>query len=209
MGSNNQNNTTQIIVALIGLIGVLGTALIANIDKFSHRDKELEESTTVEKYSLRRVPITVSIVEFKRTFNLNENMHPGVYINNNFKDMGDVVIDNSTGLMWQKKGSSHSLSYTESRKYAEKLNKEKFGGYLDWRLPTIPELISLLEPSKQPNGFYINSVFSHRQRACWSSDTVTGEVGAAWNVNFLVGVVRPPRSHNYYARVVRSTLVDK
>jgi len=89
---------------------------------------------------------------------------------NDFVDNGDGTIsDKATGLMWEQKGSKKVTSFYIATKHVKKLNKKKFAGYDDWRIPTIEELYSLLDPNtnKQP---YINPVFETKAYHCWSAD---------------------------------------
>jgi len=141
---------------------------------------------------LRSEPLTVSENEFKKVFGLNKDWRPLEYIQNDYEDQGEVVLDRATGLMWQKSGSPVPMSYTETKKYLKELNQKKFAGYDDWRLPTIPELLSLLEPEKQSNGLYINSMFDKKQWWCWSADLRKKDEGSAesaWHVGFNLGLV--------------------
>ncbi len=161
-----------------------------------------------QRISLRSEPITVSEDKFIQVFKLDGNWRPLEYIRNDFEDRGEVVIDRATGLMWQKSGSKTYMVYEKAQKYVQDLNRKKFAGYDDWRLPTIPELISLLEPEKQSNDLYINPIFDATQRWCWSADRrIKGEgsSGSAWNVDFNYGVVYGLNLlHDVYVRVVRS-----
>ncbi len=72
--------------------------------------------------------------------------------------------------MWEKGGSLSGLDYRKAKKYVAQLNEEKFLGQKDWRMPTIEELISLMEPDKNENGLHVNAVFGGLQEMCWSSD---------------------------------------
>ncbi len=63
-----------------------------------------------------------------------------------------MIIDHATKLMWQQSGSSGGMQWNDTENYIKQLNQEQFAGYSDWRLPTIEELASLIEPKKQSNG---------------------------------------------------------
>ncbi|WP_207678748.1 Lcl domain-containing protein [Desulfonema magnum] len=81
-----------------------------------------------------------------------------------FTDNGDgTVTDNNTGLMWQKSAdtdgdgdidAADKLTWTEIQAYPVTLNVQNFGGYSDWRVPSIKELYSLTEFSgSDPSGY--------------------------------------------------------
>ena len=61
-------------------------------------------------------------------------------------DDGLTVLDNNTGLTWIQSpdtngdgviDSNDKLSWAELPTYVETLNARSFGGYSDWRVPSI------------------------------------------------------------------------
>ncbi|MCG6962593.1 MAG: DUF1566 domain-containing protein [Acidobacteria bacterium] len=69
-------------------------------------------------------------------------------------DDGLTVLDNNTGLTWIQSpdtngdgviDSNDKLSWAELPTYVETLNARSFGGYSDWRVPSIKELYSLMD----------------------------------------------------------------
>jgi hypothetical protein len=147
------------------------------------------------KLPLRSTPLITSEIDALNVFKIDKIPGKPVYrIENDYKGKGDVVIDHATGLMWQKAGSNKQLSYSQAIKYIEELNTQRFAGFVGWRMATIQELISLLEPIKQTSGLYINTIFDKAQRWCWSSDQLPknekrDSLTAAWLVSFLHGDV--------------------
>lgn len=112
----------------------------------------------------------------------------GSFRNKFIEQSEEFVIDQRTGLMWQRAGSSYAKSFIGAKGYIEELNEEKFAGYTYWRLPTIEELASILDtvhPARLSNAH----VFDKHQVRCWSIDLADGTHNhpterAAWIVNF-------------------------
>jgi hypothetical protein len=95
-----------------------------------------------------------------------------------------VVIDNATGLVWHQSGSKLPLPYTEAVIWLKDLNKKGYGGYYNWRLPTLEEAGSLLE-AKRTDKRYIDPLFSFEQNSIYTGD-VYNEV-RLWGVSFQYG----------------------
>ena len=98
-----------------------------------------------------------------------------------------VVIDHTTGLMWHQNGSDNYMKWNVVKQWVRGLNSRGHAGYSDWRLPTVEESASLLEPGEKDGGLYIDPVFSNKQEWIWTGDEY-GQEGA-WGVNFGGGLV--------------------
>lgn len=118
------------------------------------------------------------------------------------KKGGDVVIDHASGLMWQQSGSKGYMTYKEAEKYIQGINTEKFAGYDDWRLPTLEEAMSLMKPTRNKDGLYIDPSFDKKQRYIWTSDTYS--TLSVWVVNFGRGSCGNG-GDNVFVRAVRSS----
>ncbi len=73
-----------------------------------------------------------------------------------------IIIDEVTGIMWQRSGLDLCSIRQMTRDIAE-LNKDGFGGYHNWRLPTIEEAMSLMESTVNSKGLYLQPCFSKEQ----------------------------------------------
>ncbi len=79
--------------------------------------------------------------------------HPGNQPSYTFSANGRAVHDNVTGLTWQRSPDtngdgvldhSDKKTWEQAQELPAKLNAAKFGGFSDWRLPSIKELYSLI-----------------------------------------------------------------
>lgn len=114
-----------------------------------------------------------------------------------------LVIDHSTRLMWQQAGSV-ALNYENAEKYIAGLNQEKFGGFSDWRLPTLEEAMSLMEPEAKNGDLCIDPVFEKTQWWIWTADAAL-DLSEMWIAVFVDGG-SSHRTMNYeiFVRAVRS-----
>lgn len=97
-------------------------------------------------------------------------VNPQVEFLNCFVDSGDVqtVIDENTGLMWQRFGLD-LCSIRNMKNKIEELNKKGFAGYHDWRMPTVDEALSLMEVKANEKGVYLHPCFSKEQPFIFTS----------------------------------------
>ena len=102
---------------------------------------------------------------------------------------GGAVFDRETGLVWEQSPIISQLSWNDAQ---NRCNGISTGGRLGWRLPTIQELASLVDPNN-PNGnpdLPPGHPFSNVQSFLyWSATTLASNTSRAWFVNFGNGVV--------------------
>ena len=124
-------------------------------------------------------------------------------IDRNFTVQKDsILIDSTTGLMWQRGGSQNKLFYNDISTYITNNNLATYGGFSDWRLPTLEEVCSILRP-RQTHGLYIAKVFGKLQQVVWTSDRDLSN--KPWIVMFDTGsCTNDVDSHSHYVRMVRS-----
>jgi uncharacterized protein DUF1566 len=97
----------------------------------------------------------------------------------------DIVQDSTTGLMWTRKNvHSSRLNWSGAK---EACSKARDGGFDDWRLPTIQELLTLVDYSRTSPAIDI-SVFECESSWYWSATPYSASPGDyAWCVYFGYG----------------------
>ena len=115
---------------------------------------------------------------------------------------GKVVVDETTGLMWQKEYES-GKTWAEALNYCKGLNDENYAGFDDWRLPNKNELASLLNLDK--NAAPYSNFPDMPSEYFWSSSTTSDSTDVAWGVDFSYGRVgsNGKTSNDGYVRCVR------
>jgi hypothetical protein len=116
----------------------------------------------------------------------------------------DAVRDNNTGLVWEKSPQTATATWNGARFMC--INKN-VGGQKGWRLPSIPDLASLIDPSVAPPGPTLPSghPFTNIQSAgYWSATTNAEDASDAWFVYFGRGFVdHDSKTHTGHAWCVR------
>ena len=134
---------------------------------------------------------------------------------------GLTVNDNVTGLTWQQGYEASSQYWANAHCICSALNTPGYGGYTDWRLPTIKELYSIWKGS--PGWPYVDSTYFAHPRVdshsiFWSSTKYSGllestedpTAGAemAFGVNFDTGHIKAYTTNvgpKHLVRCVRGT----
>jgi len=120
-----------------------------------------------------------------------KHLNPQGSHSGDFVDNGDgTITDRATGLMWLKGGSSVTLEYGDAKAYLKRINREKFAGNSDWRLPTVEELASILRHNGG-SGSYLTPVFDAQQKRCWSADfeKVDPVSSVVFFIDFAAGII--------------------
>ncbi len=106
-----------------------------------------------------------------------------------------AVLDRETGLVWEQSPSAVLIhNWEDAQLLCNSLTK---GGRLGWRLPTLQELASLVDPRVLSSGLSglalpTGSPFSNVQASTyWSATTFAGDTDFAWGVDFGLGTVGP------------------
>ena len=106
--------------------------------------------------------------------------------------MKTIIID---GLEWQAEDDGIQRTWDEAVEYANGLGN-------GWRLPTIEELISIIDLKRYDPACKIQNCVSSYY---WSSSPNAGDSSYAWPVNFYYGYMSPSnKDYHYYARCVRN-----
>jgi len=95
----------------------------------------------------------------------------------------DMVEDKDTGIMWQDSSDIVQKSWSEAKLYCDNLT---LGGYDDWRLPHIDELMSITDKSKY--NLAIKEIFTNtKSNYYWSNTEYANDKTQAWIVGFDYG----------------------
>ncbi len=107
---------------------------------------------------------------FKEAFEAWKQTFPGSIDNQYVNNENGTVMDLKTGLMWL---FSYEMaeSVAKAQGYVDQINRARFGSHADWRVPTLPELSTLVEPTASKpldsgRKSYLAPVFDVRPY-CW------------------------------------------
>lgn len=145
------------------------------------------------------------------TMMMKQNYHDklrnksGTGIRHNYEviERDSIIIDKATGLTWQQFGSQQSMTFQKSKVYVDRLNRTRFAGFDGWRLPTLEEAMSLMEPEQLHGELYIQPVFDKKQAQIWTMNL--NSPSRIWAVSFDIGYCfRANSDSDNYVRAVRS-----
>jgi hypothetical protein len=96
----------------------------------------------------------------------------------------ETVVDLRTSLMWQTDGLD-ICSLRMMKNKIKVVNDQGVGGFSDWRLPTLEEAMSLMEPVQNGKDIYLNLCFSREQPFVFTASP--RKPGGHWFVDYKQG----------------------
>lgn len=101
---------------------------------------------------------------------------------------GEAVRDNETGLVWER--SPDSVNFRPLGSGLLHCANRITGGRMGWRLPSVHELASLIEPTIADGGprLPLGHPFLNAQaRFYWTATAKSDDSAVAWGINFREG----------------------
>jgi hypothetical protein len=112
-----------------------------------------------------------------------------------------AVLDKETGLVWQRDTDSNPMDWFASWIYCHQLT---LGSRKGWRLPTIEELSSLIDPAQSNPALPPGHPFTNVKGPYWSSSSYVSKATDAWYAGFSNGDVHfSAKGIFYHVRCVR------
>jgi len=164
--------------------------------------QKLNSAETGEE--IRTTSIRVSGKNAREAFRVNELWQPEQYTENIFTDRTtEIVIDMATGLIWQRKGNGLPVNRAVADSFIEILNDKKKSGISTWRLPTVNELLTLVQNPGLPYNSCPNDVWQEERHWYWSCDRRSENT--SWYINTRLGYTGwQENSCRNYVRAVAS-----
>ena len=106
-------------------------------------------------------------------------------------DTDDLVLDKETGLVWERFPNDTERTYAMTSIHAI---QKILGNRLGWRVPTVEELASLLDPSTPdalPAGHPFINLQTGLNEFYWTSSTYVGDTAYAWSVSLDLAYPSP------------------
>ncbi len=97
-----------------------------------------------------------------------------------------AVFDKETGLIWERSPDTATQTWLDAQRQC---NVKPVGNRKGWRLPTIQELASLIDPSAFPTLPPGHPFLTVRSSLYWSATTFAANASVAWSVFFRDGNV--------------------
>ncbi len=117
-----------------------------------------------------------------------------------------IVKDPKTNLMWEDTPHVKEAKVRQPRavKYCSEL---KIGGFEDWRLPTIHELLTIIDYTRISPATLKEFSYVEKESFYWTNTLVADEDDEFWGVNFKRGA--SSKASEYYDRYARCVRNDK
>lgn len=114
------------------------------------------------------------------------SLHPDTYISDRFRTLsGSIYFDSLTDLTWLILSAADSLNWEAALQFSDSSTR---GGYHDWRLPNIKELMSLTDYSLTGPALSRKAFPQIGNIKIWSSTSLPNQPMRAWYLDTRFGI---------------------
>lgn len=132
----------------------------------------------------RKVPARMMYKNIREELQLDDLLRPLQYGVHDFDVLGTLVaVEKNSGLSWQRRGSGFTLDWQQAKDYVEHLNNSNWQGRNNWRLPTLEEVLTILNPPLHGISCPSWSLLDTTIHWLWTSDHCTKK--HAWMVDVV------------------------
>lgn len=133
---------------------------------------------------MRKEPGRVMFKDIRETLGLDSLLRPLRYAVQEFEVVGSLVaFEKNSGLYWQRRGSGFTLNWQQAKEYVSHLNSINWQGRNSWRLPTLEEVLTILNPPLRGASCSSWPLFDKTIHWLWTSDHCTKK--QAWMVDVV------------------------
>ena len=123
---------------------------------------------------MRREPGRVMYKDIREALGLDELLRPLRYAVQEFEVVGPLVaFEKNSGLYWQRRGAGFTLDWQQAKEYVSHLNNINWQGRNSWRLPTLEEVLTILNPPLHGVSCSSWSLLDNTIHWLWTSDHCT------------------------------------
>ncbi len=141
-----------------------------------------------EAFPLRSRPGKIGFSEARTFFGLDELWRPLKRSAADWEVLdGERVLDRRNRRIWERSGSVYPQNVRQALERIDRMNRDRYGGIDSWRLPTVDELLTLIDPPSRFEHFCAPPVFDPLQKRLWSCDRKSAT--AFWFVSLDIGFV--------------------
>jgi serine/threonine protein kinase len=133
---------------------------------------------------MRKEPGRVMFKDIREALGLDGLLRPLRYAVQEFEVVGSqVAFEKNSGLYWQRRGSGFTLNWQQAKEYVSHLNSINWQGRNSWRLPTLEEVLTILNPPLHGVSCSSWPLFDKTIHWLWTSDHCTKK--QAWMVDVV------------------------
>lgn len=157
---------------------------LAVLQECTRKNVPVVETSSTGRVGVRKEPGRMMYKNIREQLGLDELLRPRHYVAQDFEVAGPLVaFEKNNRLFWQRRGAGFTVDWQQAGEYVEHLNATSWQGRSSWRLPTLEEVLTILNPPLHGVSCSSWPLFDDSVHWLWTSDHCTKK--QAWMVDVV------------------------